>query len=376
MAYDIVPYTPELAPQIVRLQTHFYGDAARSAAYFRWKYAENPFLDETILQIAVSSGRVVAMRGMFGALWQVDEPSARHLLPCADDFVVDPEHRNRGVARLVLEAAAAEGVRRDLRFALSFSAGPVTFVNSLATGWRAAGAYGTVLCARPSSAATRRTRQLAGRWLRHLRLRAAFDLVRLSLTRVSRGTFHRLDRAPRYDDRISLSREPRPDEMAALIERLPWDGRIRHVRDAAYLAWRFRNPMREYRFVFWDDSGLQGYLVLQRSLSDGADPELVSVADWEASEDHVAAALLRAALDRGRFARVQAWSTGIAPTRQAMLEAQGFVVAEVRGMRARSKGLLVRRFDATSREERWNLGSRDLLRIDDWDLRMLYSMSA
>jgi len=164
--------------------------------------------------------------------------------------------------------------------------------------------------------------------------------------------------------------------MAALIERLPWDGRIRHVRDAAYLAWRFRNPMREYRFVFWDDAGLQGYLVLQRSLSDGADPELVSVADWEAAEDHVAAALLRAALDRGRFARVQAWSAGIAPTRQAMLDAQGFVAAEVRGMRARNKGLLVRRLDATRPEERWTLGSRDLLRIDDWDLRMLYSMSA
>jgi GNAT superfamily N-acetyltransferase len=376
MTYDIVPYTPELATQIVRLQRHFYGDAARSAAYFHWKYAENPFLDEPILQLAVNGGRVVAMRGMFGAVWQVDEPSTRHLLPCADDFVVDPEHRNHGVARLVLEAAAAEGVRRNLRFALSLSAGGVTFVNSLATGWRAAGAYGTVLCARPSSAATRRTRQVAGRWLRHLRLRAAFDRVRSSLPRASRGAFHHLDRAPRYDSRISLSREPRPDEMAALIERLPWDGRIRHLRDAAYLAWRFRNPMREYRFVFWDDGGLQGYLVLQCSRPDGADSELVSVADWEATEDHVAAALLRAALDGGRFARVQAWSAGIAPTRQAMLDEQGFVVAEARGMRARSKGLLVRRFGAPSREERWSLGSRDLLRIDDWDLRMLYSMSA
>jgi hypothetical protein len=59
-----------------------------------------------------------------------------------------------------------------------------------------------------------------------------------------------------------------------------------------------------------------------------------------------------------------------------MLEAHGFVAAEERGMRANSKGLLVRRLDATSPDERWSLGSRDLLRIDDWDLRMLYSMSA
>jgi GNAT superfamily N-acetyltransferase len=376
MPYDIVPYEPELDPEIVRLQRHFYRDSARSAAYFRWKYAENPFLDQTILQLAVSGGRVVAMRGMFGAVWQVDEPSTRHLLPCADDFVVDPEHRNHGVARLVLEAAAAEGARRDFRFALSLSAGPVTFVNSLATGWRAVGSYRTVRRVRPSGGPTRWMRHVAGRWLRWPRLRGALDRVRSSLPRASRGPFHRLDRAPRRDAPISLSRLPRPDDMAALIERLPWDGRIRHLRDSAYLAWRFRNPMREYRFVFWDDGGLQGYLVLQRSLSDGSDPGLVAIADWEAADEHVAAALLRAALDRGGFTRVQAWSAGIASARQAVVKAHGFVAAEERGVRARSSGLLVRRLGFADRDERWSLGSRDLLRIDDWDLRMLYSMSA
>jgi GNAT superfamily N-acetyltransferase len=376
MAYDIVPYAPELAPQIVRLQRHFYGDAARSAAYFHWKYAENPFLDETILQLAVNGGRVVAMRGMFGAVWQVDEPSARHLLPCADDFVVDPEHRNHGVARLVLEAAAAEGVRRNLRFALSLSAGAVTFVNSLATGWRAAGSYRTVRRARPSTGPASWMRRVAPRWLKQSRLRGALDRVRGSSPGASRGPFDHFDCAPRHDGKISLSLSPRPEDMAALIERLPWDGRIRHVRDPAYLAWRFRNPLREYRFVFWNDGGVQGYLVLQRSLSDGADPELVNVVDWEAAEEHVADALLRAALDHGRFPCVQAWSAGIAPTRQHMLDADGFVAAEERGIRARSSGLLVRRLYSADRDERWCLGSRDLLRIDDWDLRMLYSMSA
>jgi GNAT superfamily N-acetyltransferase len=374
MPYDVVPYEPELEPEIVRLQQHFYRDAARSAAYFRWKYAENPFLDQTILQLAVSAGRVVAMRGMFGAVWQVDDPSTRHLLPCADDFVVDPEHRNRGVARLVLEATVAEGARRDLRFALSFSAGPVTYVNSLATGWRAVGSYRTVQRERPSKGPPRWIRQVTGRWLRRLRLRGALDRVRSSLPAASRGPFDRLDRASRHDGRISLSRVPRPQDMAALIARLPWDGRIRHVRDAAYLAWRFRNPMREYRFLFCDDGGLQGYLVLQRSLLDDADPELVNVADWEAADGHVAAALLRAALDRGGFVCVQAWSIGIASERRDVLDAHGFVPAEESGIRARSRGLLVRRL--ADADERWSLGSRDLLRIDDWDLRMLYSMSA
>jgi hypothetical protein len=79
MPYDIVPYEPELEPEIV----HFCG---AHAAYFRWKYAENPFLDQTILQLAVSGGRVVAMRGMFGAVWQVDEPSTGHRSPVRRRF--------------------------------------------------------------------------------------------------------------------------------------------------------------------------------------------------------------------------------------------------------------------------------------------------
>ncbi len=97
MAYEIVPYARGLEPDVVRLLRHFYPETASGAAYVRWKYGENPFVDETILHLAVYGGRVVAMRGMFGAVWQVDGEPTRHFLPCADDFVIDPEHRNRGV---------------------------------------------------------------------------------------------------------------------------------------------------------------------------------------------------------------------------------------------------------------------------------------
>jgi hypothetical protein len=35
------------------------------------------------------------------------------------------------------------------------------------------------------------------------------------------------------------------------------------VRDQRYLAWRFLNPRSLYRFLFWEASKLEGYLVLQ-----------------------------------------------------------------------------------------------------------------
>jgi hypothetical protein len=108
--------------------------------------------------------------------------------------------------------------------------------------------------------------------------------------------------------------------MAELVARRPWDGRIRHLRDAEYFAWRFRDPLHDYRFLYWDDGGLRGYPVLQRYVSDRADHGCVNIAD-------VAAAC---------------WCSGwVSPP-----------------------------------DQHWKLGGRDLLNIRDWDLRMLYSMVA
>ena len=358
MAYEIVPYAPGLEPQIIQLQTHLWGgDMARNTAYLHWKYIDNPFLDEVLIRVALCDGRAVAMRGLFGALWEVDGSAPRHLLPYADDFVVVPEHRNRGVASQVMKAALDAGSQRGFPFAVSLSAGAVTFVSSLAAGWRAAGSYQSAWRAMKPT-----------RWSERLgALRRAF---------APRGVFERLDRAAgQRAAQVSLSSEPRPQAMADLVARLPWDGRIRHVRDAAYLGWRFRNPLHEYRFLFWEERGLQGYLVLQRYLSERADQSCVSIVDWEAADEGVRAGLLQAALDWGRFARVHVWTINASEPVRALQRRHGFAAADADGVRARSSGLLVRRLVDARSGEPWTLGRRDLLDIADWDLRMLYSMA-
>ena len=371
MAYDIVPYRPELADQIAQLQTHLWsGDPALNAAYCDWKYAQNPFLDEVLIQVALYDGRAVAMRGLFGAAWQVDRSAAAHLLPYADDFVVAPPHRNSGVARQVLQAGLAEAARRGFPYAVNLSAGTVTFVNSLANGWRSAGSYRSTW--RTQAATTvQRIRNRA----RRVPILAALDAA------LSRATepalFARLDRATAHAfPLLSVATKPRADEMAALVQRLPWDGRIRHVRSSAYFAWRFRNPLHDYRFLFWDDGGLQGYLVLQRYVSDRADATRVNIADWEGSDQGVRAGLLRAALACGDLPRLHAWSIGMSDADLALLREHGFAAGQASGVRARSSGLLVRRVGDGAADARWALGSRNLLDIADWDLRMLYSMAA
>ena len=184
------------------------------------------------------------------------------------------------------------------------------------------------------------------------------------------GLFQGLDDAI-SDGGISVSHSPPSEAMSELIARLPWDGRIRHVRDARYFDWRFRNPHHEYRFLFAGGERLDGYLVLHRYVTDGYDLEHVNIVDWEATDEHVRAALLEAALRRGQFARVHTWTASRSDSTRSLLEKNGFETH----VGVRRQGLLVRRVGEESDDPPWRLDSRDPLDIENWDLRMLYSMA-
>jgi len=368
MGYEIIAYTPELDAAIAQLQTHLWSeDAARNAAYLAWKYTHNPCAPEPMITLALSDGKLVGMRGLFGMLWEVDD-AAVHPLPCPEDLVVLPEHRNRGVMSRIMHACLDDAARHGYRFAVSLSAGPVTYVSSLASGWRAPGSYQLMVRQPSMSPVLQGVRTL-------LRGRGLGRLAAALGRRFAPGPFAHLDRMNTGPGAVTVSRMPRPADMAALVARLAWDGRIRHVRDARYLAWRFQNPLHEYRFLFWDEGGLQGYLVLQRYLAKWADRTRVNIADWEGDE-RVRAALLAAALEHGRFAQLSTWSAGATESTRAVLHDAGFALAPADDVRGRSQGLLVRGLGEAAGGARWLLGRRDLLNIADWDLRMLYSMMA
>jgi GNAT superfamily N-acetyltransferase len=381
MSYEIVRYLPEFDARIAELQRLLgNGDAAHHAKCLKWKYVENPYFDQTLIYLALHDGQVVGTRGMLGTLWQADDDASRFLLPYADNLVVAPEHRNRGVVSLIMKAAFDDLARRGHRFAISLSAGPVTYVSSLALGWRSAGSFGPVRRGgRPAPVQSpSRARALARQV--HVLRRLVFMLRRQH----ARTVFQSLDRAGRASrGYISVGDRPRIDAMVDLIARLPWDGRIRHVRDARYLTWRFRNPDAEYRFLFAGGERLDGYLVLQRSISDFWELDRVNIVDCEAADDRVRADLLAAALGWGGFGRVHAWLAGAGDSGRALLREHGFA-DDPDHLRVRHQGLLVRRLGEPAADPSratdhrssadWRLGSRDLLNIEDWDMRMLYSM--
>ncbi len=376
MSYEIVSYSPALDTKIAELQRHLWSpDVTLNAAYLKWKHLDNPFLTEPLVQLALHAGRAVAMRSAFGALWEAGDGQSTYLLPYVDDFVVAPEHRNTGIARQVMQAAIDETNRRGFKYVVNLSAGPTTFVNSLATGWRRIGSFELVA---HSTESHTRLQQVAA-IVRRTPLNRFVDVLRSILMRVvppSRA-LEKIDRRGTASGPITVAATARPQEMAALIRRLPWDGRLRHVRNESFLAWRFRNPLHDYRFLYWDDhDGLQGYLVLQLTKFPRPDFLLLNIADWEGVNEAARTALLETALGIGGSSQLRTWAATASATTRSALQAHGFVPVIRPGLRGRSEGLLVRRLEAGAEDEPWLLNGRDLRSIDNWDLRMLYSMSA
>jgi len=358
--YEIVKYSPELKPQIIQLQTHLWSrDLDVNCAYFRWKYEENPYCPEPLVHLALHDGQVVGMRGMCGARWQVGAPPETFLAPYADDLVVAPEHRDRGLFTRIMRASLDELAGRGLDYVFNLSAGRVTSIGSLSMGWKSAGGM------RPVGRRSRRVlmqQRLSKLW-----------------ARPRRGPFARLDRADgqvwKYGrTTVSLSTNARPEAMEHLIARLRLDGRFRHVRDTAYFTWRFRNPFREYRFLYAGDDPLVGYMVLQcQRRGGGGEPARVNVVDWQATEPSIRETLLDVAL-KGAFAELVIWTATLDAETCDLLRRRSFAPVDEADAARGVPGVLIRPVRDDALRTEWSIGGRRLLDLANWDVTMLYSM--
>jgi hypothetical protein len=160
--------------------------------------------------------------------------------------------------------------------------------------------------------------------------------------------------------------------MAALVAASPYDGRIRHVRDARYIDWRYRNPLHDYRFLYLrDGAALLGYLVLGRALSDYGNGLRVNVVDWEARDDVLAEALLDAALRYGRFAELAAWSATLPEARRRSLLRAGLSPCDREQTERGLPSILIRAVTGAAQPV-----GRDVLSLVNWDLRMVNTNAA
>ena len=370
--YEIVRYVPELKPQLVQLQTHLWSrDVRLNEAYFRWKYEENPYFREPLVYLARCDGQVVGMRGMLGARWQVGATPKTFVAPYADDLVVAPEHRNRGLFTQIMRAALDDVAGRGLEYVVNFSAGRTTQLGSLSMGWKSAGGVGPVGRRLP---ARQPLRAILGR----TRLLRRYVSAAMRARGDGGGVFARLDgmaeRGAKWSGgAMSLSKHSCPEAMADLIARLPLDGRFRHVRDAAYFDWRFRNPFRTYRFLYAGESRVDGYMVLQCQPDGQAGSARVNIVDWEATDATIREALLDAAV-RGAFAELVIWSASLDAESRDLLRRRAFAPIDEADAARGIPGILIRPVRDHALRAEWTIHGRRLLDLANWDVRMLYSM--
>jgi GNAT superfamily N-acetyltransferase len=361
--YEIVPYEPKFRDALLELQSFLWGKNQKAnAAYLDWKYFQNPYAGVARIYLALHDGKVVAMRGLFGTLWEVGTPPVSVNMPCAADLVIAPEHRGRGVFTKLMEHIQADESANDAcPYLLNLSAGTATRLGSLTMGWRSVGPLPVTASTQPADWWGRFTRTTVGALGRVLR--------------PSSAPFLWIDRhlhrdGGRIGPHVFVSDEPRPEAMAQLVRRLGHDGRVRHRRDESYFEWRFRQPRAVYRFFFRVDDGLDAYLVLH-SKRDSGGP--VTIVDCESVSPGGASELLTAALRLGVAARVSTWSCTLSAESRATLRRLRFVEWQAKGLSEWFATVLVKPTAPTVPDLPWLLAGRDLLKLDDWDLRQIYS---
>jgi hypothetical protein len=357
MSYHFTRYQPKYREEIIQLQTALWSpDLALNSAYLAWKYDQNPYLNEPLIYLALQNERVVGMRGLYGAQWEIAQTGQTVILPCTGDTIIAREHRNRGLLRQLLQFQHADRALTAFPYMLSFSAGAPVYFCLLSEGWRVIGAYGTLV--RPTPIGKLLKSERLKSWARHPAIntlwRVAAHLRHTSLWRAH----------------IQGSLELRAEDMASLVARTCRPDKIRQHKDSRYYAWRFRSPLRWYKFFYWQKTTLEGFLVLRRNSRFTAGP--VQLVDWAATTPEVLTELLQAALQDVGLGSLEIWSATLPEAMVATLGELGFTPAESPASVYRP-ALLGRCLNAALLDRKWSLAGWDIGDLENWDLRMVYS---
>ncbi len=370
--FRVVRYSVEHKVAVAELQRHMWSpDTRLNASYLDWKYHQNPYIRDPLIYLAFVGDKLVGMRGALGTRWEVGNPAEFFTLPYADDLVIDPAYRGQGLHRVIMNSALHDLAGRGYRYVVNLSASRVTAEASMNMQWRKTGRVNPL---------HRRTLRKSGAEFLAKRARSLPLLWRWADTfsalsgRSGDRLFDQLDArfsAPdqgRDPGSLFAQKAPLTHEMSELVARLPRDGRIRHVRDEKYFAWRFGNPLCNYRFLYVGRGRLRGYIVLQQSPVISGDR--ASIVDWEAESDLIRAELLSAAIEYGKFPELYVWQLGASPASTQMLERNKFKSLHV----PHENSILIRSLHEDDLNADWKLGGRRLDDANQWDLRKIYSM--
>ena len=370
----IIRYTPDYKRAVAELQTDLWcADPQRNLGYLEWKYERNPCPAGSHIYLALDGDDVVGMRGFHPSGWESNSFKSRDFL-VADDTVVRADHRNKGVMNHIMREALHNLHEQDVDYVFNFSGGPITVISSLAAGWRSIGAVDPLHHRSRTARLMDSVASIPFAW--------RFASSVRSLSRSQSDPFHRIDRLlettlTARGTQLRISRRAEPERMAQLVRNVPHDGRIRLARDAAYLKWRFENPLNDYRFFYLERDGLDGYLVVKRSAAraNGEASPTVHIVDLEARDENSKLALLEAAAARDFFDVLVVWSVTLSKPCKDFLASIKYDALTTSSALQGHPSMLVRATDDARLDEEWRLRGMSLTDMTNWDMRMIYSMS-
>ena len=293
MEYRLITYTPERKDGISELLTHLASvKPDYNRRYFEWKYEENPFIRTPIVSLVVHGEKIVGMRGLFGTRWK--SPSGESIVvPHADDLVIHPEHRNRGLFVLIDDHLSRLARNAGYSHIISLSGGGTTQQISLATGWVSVGEierlYRPSLAGRvPGASGIANTIR---RTLRRLRKRTPSvqpsPEKRLPTDEEIDAVVSQFGQGA--DRSIEVLKTVDPADISAIATRCQ-STRLSAAASDVYYAWRLSNPDRRYRYVVWKSPELRGVAILSWS---SGNARVIKVAQVISDDDDVAEELLR-----------------------------------------------------------------------------------
>jgi len=209
----------------------------REDAWFRWRFEQNPYVDETPMVVAEHDGQIVGAEPCLAFRLRVGDETVRALQPA--DWSVHPEHRKRGVftgmterlleryddgpAQLYFNFPNEVLVPGLKKFDWVIRDGPTTYYRI----------HDPEQVARQGAGSKREFRSIASR-----------NLGRL-VSPFTRGYLGARDRLRKRVDGYTVERhESIPVDVFTALAAGPADA-IHTVRDAAYYRWRFANPRWE-----------------------------------------------------------------------------------------------------------------------------------
>ncbi len=370
---ELARYEPRLKDGIALLQRRLWStDPALNARFFDWRYGEATPGGESLVFLLLQGGVPIAMRALHGAFLRAGAGAPPRLVFLSDDLVIAKEFEGRGLFAVLTAAIRAELTAGGHDFFLGLSALRATTHQSLKLGALQVGPMHAVGRLRAAARSFDAVRAVAAKlpviWRYAsgvtIHERAAAFFARLDAVRVP-------GRGAQSDAEISVELGSRPAEMAGFVAALSSDDRIRRVRDACYFAWRYANPLHEYRCVRAERGGrLCGFLVIERSLSDLGNVRRSHIVDWEADSAEVCTDLLGFVLDVGRPAELVTWQESGGASERSALEEAGFRPIDAEQTKRGLPSILVWPVDPAADPQRLCLDGRSLLDLANWDLRL------